>query len=65
MRKKTKKPLSFSTTMRNPERIAAFLQCIEPFEEKILTNSLINEIVKKLLKINFTIQCTKKGKKIY
>ena len=50
MKKKTKKPLSFSTTMRNPERISAFLQCIEPFEGKILTNSLIEEIVKKIIK---------------
>lgn len=50
MRKETKKPLSFSTTMRNPERIASFLQCMEPFEGKILTNSLIEEIVKKIIK---------------
>lgn len=63
MRKKTKKPLSFSTTMRNPERIAAFLQCIEPFEEKILTNSLINEIVKKIIKNKLYYTMYQKGKK--
>lgn len=50
MRKETKKPLSFSTTMRNPERIVSFLQCIEAFEGEILTNSLIETIVKKIIK---------------
>lgn len=34
------KPLSFSTTMRNPTRIAGFLNCILPFEGKILTNEI-------------------------
>lgn len=36
-REKEYKPLSFSTTMRNPARIADFLNCILPFEGQILT----------------------------
>lgn len=63
MKKKTKKPLSFSTTMRNPERISAFLQCIESFEGKILTNSLIEEIVKKIIKNKLYFTMYLKGKK--
>lgn len=45
MAKAKYKPLSFSTTMRNPERIASFLKCIVPYEHKILTNDIINEVV--------------------
>ena len=44
------KPLSFSTTMRNPERIPRFLNCIIPFEGRILTSQVIHEVVKKVLK---------------
>lgn len=44
------KPLSFSTTMRNPERIAAFLKCITKYEGEILTNSLIDKIVVDIIK---------------
>lgn len=44
------KPLSFSTTMRNPARIADFLKCISPFEGKILTNEIIFEVAKSLIK---------------
>lgn len=43
------KPLSFNTTLRNPERIAGFLKCIEQFEGKVLTNGLIDGIVKKII----------------
>lgn len=45
MAKAKYKPLSFSTTMRNPERIASFLRCIVPYEHKILTNDVINDII--------------------
>lgn len=41
-----RKPLSFSTTMRNPMRIANFLAIIMPYEGRILDNGLIIEIVK-------------------
>lgn len=44
------KPLSFSTTMRNPERIAKFLSCLTSFENKTLTNELIDDIVFKIIK---------------
>lgn len=48
-RKAEYKPLSFSTTMRNPTRIAGFLNCILPFEGKILTNEIINEVAINLI----------------
>lgn len=44
-----RKPLSFSTTMRNPSRIAGFLNCIIPFEGKILTNEIIHEVAVNLI----------------
>lgn len=48
-RKEENKPLSFSTTMRNPARIANFLQIISVYEGQILTNNVINEIVISLI----------------
>lgn len=48
-RKATRKPLSFSTTLRNPERIAGFLNCILPFEGQILTNEIIHEVAVNLI----------------
>ena len=39
------KPLSFSTTMRNPDRIALFLNQILPFENHILTDDIIMNII--------------------
>lgn len=44
-----RKPLSFSTTMRNPERIAKFLSCVLPYENQILTHDIIVEIIKLVL----------------
>ena len=49
-RKAEYKPLSFSTTMRNPARIADFLMCIYPFEGQTLTNEIIFEVAKSLIK---------------
>lgn len=43
------KPLSFSTTLRSPNRMAGFLNCIIPFEGQILTNDVIHEIVVKMI----------------
>lgn len=43
------KPLSFDTTMRNPERIAKFLNCLTEFEGQILTNQVIHNVVKKAI----------------
>ena len=48
-RAKEYKPLSFSTTMRNPARIAAFLNCILPFEGQILTSAIIHEVAVNLI----------------
>ena len=44
------KPLSFTTTLRNPERIPAFLKCLLPFEGKKLTSGIIHEVVKSVIK---------------
>lgn len=49
-RVKEYKPLSFSTTMRNPARIAAFLNCILPYEGQILTNELIDQVAISLIR---------------
>lgn len=48
-RAKEFKPLSFSTTMRNPARIVAFLNCILPFEGQLLTNEIIHEVAVNLI----------------
>ncbi len=45
-----KKPLSFSTTMRNPDRIASFLKCVFPYEGKILTHEIIMQIMSSAVK---------------
>lgn len=50
MRKEEHKLLSFSTTIRNPERISEFVNCIKEFEGQILTNALIMQIVKKVIR---------------
>ena len=39
-----RKPLSFNTTLRNPERIAGFLSVLCNYEGKILTNEVIEDI---------------------
>lgn len=49
-RTKEFKPLSFSTTMRNPARIAAFLNCILPYEGQKLTNSIIGQVAVNLIR---------------
>lgn len=49
-RKKEFKPLSFSTTMRNPVRIVAFLNCILPYEGQILTNAIIDQVAIELIR---------------
>ncbi|WP_283272247.1 AlwI family type II restriction endonuclease [Spiroplasma sp. SV19] len=41
--------MSFTTTMRNPERIKNFINIIMEFEGKILTNELINKIIFKII----------------
>jgi len=44
------KPLSFTTTMRNPERVAGFLACLKQFDGQTLTNELIDKIAKQIIK---------------
>lgn len=50
MAKSKAKPLSFSTTIRNPERIPIFLNCILPYEGKCLTSQVIHDVIKNLIK---------------
>lgn len=50
MSREEHKPLSFSTTMRNPERIASFLSCLETFDGMVLTSDLIMRVVRKVIK---------------
>lgn len=49
VRRLERKPLSFSTTMRNPIRMGDFLNCIAPFEGQILTNAIIFKVIKNVL----------------
>lgn len=44
-RKPEHKPLSFSTTMRNPNRIAGYLSCLLPYEGQILTHEIIMKVI--------------------
>ena len=46
MAKAKYKPLSFTTTMRNPERIPAFLKCLSIFEGQTLTKDIIKTVSK-------------------
>lgn len=69
-RKLERKPLSFSTTMRNPERIAEFVESLAEFEGKILTNKLIKEIIikwiiNKLIRSDSVFKIKKYLKDIY
>ena len=47
------KPLSFSTTLRNPNRIAAFLKCLQEVENQVLTNEVAIAVAKELIKNRF------------
>lgn len=43
------KPLLFTTTMRNPERLKDFLSVLSEYDGKILTNKIINKVAKTLI----------------
>lgn len=49
-RPKERKPLSFSTTMRSPERIYGFLRVIQKYDGQELTGEIINNIIKEIIK---------------
>ena len=49
-RKSEYKPLLFTTTVRNPERIKWFLNVLKTYNGKVLTNSLAEEIVGELIR---------------
>ena len=43
------KPLLFTTTMRNPERLKSFLSIFNEYDGEILTNDIIDKVAKKLI----------------
>ena len=43
------KPLLFTTTMRNPERLKSFLSIFNEYDGEILTNDIIVNVAKKLI----------------
>ena len=49
VRKQEYKPLLFTTTVRNPERIKDFIKVIANYNNKILTNEIIMKIVKDMI----------------
>ena len=49
VRKNEYKPLLFTTTIRNPERIKEFIKVISNYNKQILTNEIIMEIVRKVI----------------
>ena len=49
-RKSTYKPLLFTTTLRNPERMKRLLNILTKFNGKILTSSLAEDIIAELIK---------------
>lgn len=49
MARAKRKPLSFNTTLRNPNRIAGFLRVLCAYEGRILTNAVIKDICCDLL----------------
>ncbi len=64
------KPLSFSTTMRNPERISSFIESLIPYENEVLTNELVKRIIKdwiikKLIRTDTANKVYPKFKEIY
>ena len=50
MAKAKYKPLSFSTTLRNPNRIAGFLNQLLPYENKNLSSDVINDVIHSVIK---------------
>lgn len=47
------KPLLFTTTMRNPERLKDFLSILYQYDGEILTNDIIDKVAKELIKEGF------------
>src|SRR3989338_9991936 len=43
------KPLLFTTTMRNPERLKDFLLVLSEYEGEVLTNEIIDKVAKTLI----------------
>ena len=50
-RKADYKPLLFTTTMRNPERLKSFLKLLEKFDGEILTSEVIEKFVCNVIRV--------------
>ncbi|MCX8480908.1 MAG: hypothetical protein ORN58_03225, partial [Sediminibacterium sp.] len=53
LRKSNYKPLLFTTTMRNPERLKDFLQVLCQYNKQILTLEIIKNVALELIKKGF------------
>jgi len=50
IRKANYKPLLFTTTMRNPERLKDFLGVLKQYDKQILTNEIIENVAQELIR---------------
>ena len=50
-----RKPIALDTTLRNPERIASFLSCIQPYEGNVLTHDLVLNIEADILRFKVAV----------
>lgn len=50
-----RKPLSFNTTMRNPERIPQFISILQPYEGEIANNEVILKILSDVIRFKLYV----------
>ena len=60
-RRQEYKPLLFTTTVRNPERIKDFIKVIANYSNKVLTNEIIMKIVKDMIAGKYYYTMYEKG----
>ena len=60
MSKARSKPLSFNTTMRNPDRLEKFLEILAKYEGQILSNSIIFEVCYEVIMKKLYVTMTQK-----
>ena len=60
MSKARPKPLSFNTTMRNPDRLEKFLEILAKYEGQILSNSIIFDVCYELIMRKLYVTMTQK-----
>ena len=45
-----RKPITLDTTLRNSAKMTSFISCIKPYEEEVLTHTLVLHIESDILK---------------